>query len=427
VSGRDRAAPVAGVAALFAALYFVQAVGDPSSGLLSQPIRGLLRDWGLGAAAIAGFMALLAVPWAAKPVLGLLSDFVPLFGSRRRSYMVIATGGACVGLLLLYALPVEPGRRWVLLALLLVPAIGIALSDVVADALMVEIGQPRGLTGRLQSVQWAAAYAGLLLSGAAGGWLTELGRQDLAFLACAILWGASFTIAVVALKEPVGARFHDSRRAAAGALREALRAPGLLTIALLQFVWNFNPLWASVLYLHLTGSVGFSEQTYGNTYSWFSAGALAASVLYGLYCRRVPLGGLAHLSIVAGIGANLAYWTIADAGTAYRISVFAGLAYMTGTLIQLDLAARLIPLRAAATLFALIMALSNLASALGELAGGYLYAASTSSVGATGAYKTVVAISALVSAACWLLLPRLKRERPEWWSASTSKRAPTAE
>jgi hypothetical protein len=31
-------------------------------------------------------MALLAVPWTIKPAFGLLSDFVPLFGSRRRNY-----------------------------------------------------------------------------------------------------------------------------------------------------------------------------------------------------------------------------------------------------------------------------------------------------------------------------------------------------
>ena len=30
----------------FAALYFVQSVGDPTSGLIAQPVRSLLRSWG---------------------------------------------------------------------------------------------------------------------------------------------------------------------------------------------------------------------------------------------------------------------------------------------------------------------------------------------------------------------------------------------
>ena len=41
--------------------------------------------------------------------------------------------------------------------------------------------------------------------------------------------------------------------------------------------------------------------------------------------------------------------------------IIAGAAYMTGTLIQLDLTARIIPARAAATVFASVMALTNFA------------------------------------------------------------------
>jgi hypothetical protein len=45
-------------------------------------------------------MALLAVPWTIKPAFGLLSDFVPLFGSRRRNYLLLANGLAAASLLL---------------------------------------------------------------------------------------------------------------------------------------------------------------------------------------------------------------------------------------------------------------------------------------------------------------------------------------
>ena len=69
---------------LFAALYFIQSVGDPTSGLVSQPVRSLLRNWGESPASLAALMALLAIPWSIKPAFGLLSDFVPLLGCRRR-------------------------------------------------------------------------------------------------------------------------------------------------------------------------------------------------------------------------------------------------------------------------------------------------------------------------------------------------------
>ena len=145
-----------------AALYFVQSVGDPTSGLIAQPVRSLLRTWGESPAALGALMALLALPWTIKPLFGLLSDFVPLFGSRRRNYLLLANGAAAVSLFLLAFVPIAPGSLWLLFALLLPTTMAIALGDVIVDALMIEKGQPLGLTGRFQSIQWAAANAALL-------------------------------------------------------------------------------------------------------------------------------------------------------------------------------------------------------------------------------------------------------------------------
>jgi hypothetical protein len=61
---RPRAAGVAGAYIFFAALYFVQSIGDPTSGLIAQPVRSLLRV----PAAIGALMALLALPWTIKPI-----------------------------------------------------------------------------------------------------------------------------------------------------------------------------------------------------------------------------------------------------------------------------------------------------------------------------------------------------------------------
>ena len=64
---RPPAAGVAGAYFFFAALYFVQSVGDPISGLIAQPVRSLLKSWGESPAALGVLMALLAVPWTIKP------------------------------------------------------------------------------------------------------------------------------------------------------------------------------------------------------------------------------------------------------------------------------------------------------------------------------------------------------------------------
>ena len=64
---------------------------------------------------------------------------------------------------------------------------------------------------------------------------------------------------------------------------------------------------------------------------------------------------------MAAIASNAVYWQLDSLTSAYVVSVLAGAAYMTGTLIQLDLTARIIPARAAATVFATVMALTNFA------------------------------------------------------------------
>jgi hypothetical protein len=144
----------------------------------------------------------------------------------------------------------------------------------------------------------------------------------------------------------------------------------------------------------------------------FSAGSVVASLAYGFYCRRVRLGMLAHVSIFAGMFANIVYWDLASLEAAYLVSFVAGAAFMTGMLIQLDIAARLVPVEVAATVFALVMAVTNLASSVSEAVGGYLYEYLDSG---NFAFDGVVVISTVFAASCWMLMPRLKREVPQWW------------
>jgi MFS family permease len=405
---------VTGAYIFFAALYFVQSVGDPTSGLIAQPIRSLLRSWGESPAALGALMALLAVPWTIKPVFGLLSDFVPLFGSRRRNYLLLANGVAAASLLLLAFIPLAPGSRWLLFVLLLPTTMAIALGDVIVDALMVEKGQPLGLTGRFQSIQWTAANTALLLTGVLGGYIAEERLQSLAFALCGVLWLFAFAVAWRYADDRKDAHLDAASFSETGAaLLGVFRDPLFLAVCALLSLWSFNPVWGSVLYLHMTEGLGFSEQDFGNVTSAFFAGSLIGSIGYGIYCRSVRISTLLHLSILAAIASNAVYWQLGSLSSAYSISVLAGAAYMTGTLIQLDLTARIIPARAAATVFAIVMALTNFAGSASEAFGGWLFEAAKTQE--QGAFSLVVAVSVLSAASCWILVPVLRRAAPQWW------------
>jgi predicted MFS family arabinose efflux permease len=403
-------AALVGIGTLFGAIYFVQGAGDPSSGLIAQPVRSLLNGWGESPAAIATFMAIMALPWSLKPLLALLSDFVPLLGSRRRSYLVIATATAALGLGALYALPLPANHHWLLLPFLFVPTLGIAFTDVLVDGLMIEVGKPRGLTGALQSVQWTAAYLALLSTGALGGWLVSRGLHTTTFLICALLWTGSLVLTLAFVREPPQHVSALELRDTAAELKRAFAVPGLVTICVFSFLWDMNPLSASINYLNATTTLGLSEQVFGNAASLFSAGGMAASFAYGLYCRRLTPPLMLHGAIVTGIAANVLYWLVRDAQSYYVVSALAGLAYMTGSMILLDLAARLVPLPVAATVFAVIMALANLGSVVAEAVGGAAFEGAAGLYGAPAAYRIVIVASVLVMGACAAFVPRLRRE-----------------
>lgn len=396
-----------GLVLLFGAMYFVQGIAEPTEGLIAQPVRSLLKSWGYSAAGIAGFGALLALPWSLKPLYGLLTDFVPIGRTRRRSYLLLTSAASVLGLGCLYFIPVPFGAYRQLLFLLLIPTVGVAFSDVVVDALMIEKGQPRGLTGMLQSVQWAAMYGGSILAGLVGGYLSHHGHQQIGFLMCAVTSFVTLLLAWCYVREEPHVPEKGRLRFATKELAGAARTPAVRAAAAFLFLWSFNPFSMTVLYMYMTEELGISEQFYGITISLLSVGAIAGSLAYGAYCRRVPMRWLIHLAIATGVLSTLAYCCVTGRTSAAVISFIVGFTYLTGSMVQFDLAARACPVAAAGTTFAMLMALSNLSLSASTALGGWLYDDWAARWGATTAFNLLVVAGALSTCACWLLVPLL--------------------
>lgn len=401
-----------GLSALFAALYFIQGISEPTEGLLAQPVMSLLKGWGYDALGLGAFSAALAIPWGLKPVWGLISDFVPLAGYHRRSYLLLASLAACGCFAVLASLAFDARSVPMLFGLLLLATLAVSFSDVVIDALMVEKGQPRGLTGRFQAMQWGAIYAATILTGALGGYLSTDGRQSWAFGICAVLAAAGLGLAYLAVTDRrAGALGVDARQAFRTLSRAAVSRPILAAGAFL-FLWNFNPFALHVLYLYVTVEMGLSEQFYGNLMSLEAVAAMTGSLLYGVYCRRVPMRWLLHGAILLGVLGTASYWLLVGERSAQAIVLVVGFAMATGTVIQLDLAARVCPPRVAATLFALLMALSNLGTSLSRLLGGWCYERLQAGYSTHEAFNVLVGLGVLSTASCWLVLPLVTADAP---------------
>src|SRR5438094_8049693 len=117
----------------FGLVYFAQGIGQAGA-LISQPLMFYLKSLELTTDQVAGLLAVLTVPWIIKPAYGLLSDFIPLFGYRRKSYLVLMNGLAAGGFLWLTDLTAP---NMVVVALFL-PAVGMTASDLRVDALVVQ-------------------------------------------------------------------------------------------------------------------------------------------------------------------------------------------------------------------------------------------------------------------------------------------------
>jgi predicted MFS family arabinose efflux permease len=399
VRGANHAVPLQRLFVFFATVYAVQGIAEPESGLATQPIFFLLKDeMQLSAAETATFFALIGIAWAVKPLYGLLSDLVPLLGYRRRSYLLLTTAMAALGWL---ALGVLPSHTWGLtLAILGLTGLGLAFTDVLCDAVMVEEGKARGLTARFQSIQWAANYGASLLAGIGGGYLSAHVPYNRTFLLVALFPAFSFAASVGAVREPRTRFDRATVRETTAALRRGVRSGPLWRAAAFIFLWNFSPSFGVPLEYHMVDVLGITKIQLGVLTSLGSGAAMLGALVFSRYATRLPLGPLLNLAIAIGVGGTLAYYGLVGWWSAVGLTVAVSFVTAVALLATLDLAARAVPSHAEGTFFAALMSVSNLGSTGGEWLGGQLY----DLVG----LPWLIAVSAAATAACWLLVPWMR-------------------
>ena len=187
----------------------------------------------------------------------------------------------------------------------------------------------------------------------------------------------------------------------------------VILIAIFYFLLNFNPFSADVLYVHMTGELGFSEQFVGYTYTVGSVAAIIACILYGIFAKRISLRILLHGSVLFMVLSNLVYIWLGSETSAIVISLVNGFVYMITSLTQLELASRYCPPAAAGTVFALLMSLSNFSVSISSIIGGRFYEAFKLSYGAGTGYSILVLVGTGFTAACWILVLFFPKTRKE--------------
>ena len=383
------------LALIFAIVYFAQGMWY----LPNLSITFLLKEnFGLSAAQTATFFSITIIPWLIKPAYGLISDFVPLFGQRRKSYFILTSGiAAAMGLILSM---MGSYTYWGVAIVFTLMGLGLAFTDVLTDALMVENGQRFGLTGPFQAVQWAAISCASIFVGVGGGWLAEHKYLSLTFLIATVFPVMTLAMAVFLIAEPRIQNGERQFKETWNAIRGAIRSRTLWIVAGFIFLYNFSPSFGPALVYYATDKLGFSKIFLGTLDSLSYASGILGTALYFAFSKSFPFKRLIYFAVAAGVMATLAYLGYQDQTSAVMLSLLFGAVAMIIQLTFLDLAARACPKQAEATFFAFLMSVYNGAVQLSQITGGWLY----DQIG----FTRLIFISAAFTALCWLLVPFLK-------------------
>ncbi|OQW36948.1 MAG: hypothetical protein A4E19_14530 [Nitrospira sp. SG-bin1] len=354
----------------FGLVYFAQGL---SCGLLAQPFTYYLKSHGMAVDTVTTVFAVAALPWMIKPLYGLLIDFIPLWGYRRKTYLMMTAGLAAIGFLGL----IQFASPHVMIWALLVATLGIAATDVVVDALMVEQGLRLGRVKQFQGQQWLWLNIAAVMAALLGGWLSQvLDPTEAVHTAAMIVIGAPAAVMLASLllvKEDKVALEPARMRRTAREIGTALKSKALWTVAGFLAFWNLIPNFSTPLYYHLTDHLRFDQYFIGQLVSIGSIGAVLGALIYRrCLVERFSTQHLVALSIGLNTILALGYVWL-NGSTAVVLYLFGGVVSMIALLTFFSLAASVCPPQAAGFTFASLMAVHSVTTHLSAMIGGHLY------------------------------------------------------
>lgn len=353
---------------LIGAGFFATTMAQPA--VLRLPFQNLLKaDLHVSREAMAAFFAVSALAWYFKPFAGILSDSVPLFGTRRRHYLLLSALAAGAAWALVGVIPRSYGT--ILAAVVAMNAM-LVMGSTVTGGLMVEAGQRYGASGRLSSARYFVMNGCVLIGGPLGGFLAARA------FGYTVATGALISLSVVPfawwlLREPpVAQQNWQAWTEAKAQLRTLMRSRTLWSAAALMFLVYTMPGFATPLYYFQTDTLKLSQEFIGILILLAGAFGLLGALIYGLLCRRMNLRWMLTASIALGALATLGYLFYHSGTAAAIIESENGLLGTLAPLALMDLAVRATPRGSESLGFSLMMSVTNIGMALSDISGSWL-------------------------------------------------------
>jgi folate/biopterin transporter len=304
---------------------------------------------------------------------------LPLFGYHRRSYLVLA---GLLGSLAWVGLATIVSNAWQAVTAMTLASLAIAVSDVIVDSLVVERArqESQGDAGSLQALCWGATAVGGVLTAYFSGFL-------LAHFGTRVIFGITalfpLIVAGVAVLINEGRTTTSNKfgvmKHQVGNVWQALSQKAIFLPVAFLFLWQATPSSEAAFFFFTTNELGFDAEFLGRVRLVSSLAALLGIWIFQRFLKAIPVRTIFFWSTI--ISAALGMTTLIlvthanrqlgiddrwfSLGDSLILTVMGQIAYMP----VLVLAARLCPPGIEATLFALLMSISNLANILSNETG----------------------------------------------------------
>lgn len=354
-------------------VYFVQGI----LGLARLAVSFFLKDeLLLSPAQVSALLGIVALPWIIKPVFGFISDGLPIFGYRRRPYLVLS---GILGAISWVCLATIVHTSWAATLAIALGSLSVAVSDVIVDSLVVERArvESQADAGSLQSLCWGASSLGGLLTAYFSGMLLEHFTTRTVFWITAsfplIVSGVAWLIAETRVsKNSPESQNSLSTKHQLKQLRQAITQKAIWLPTAFVFIWQATPTADAAFFFFTTNELHFQPEFLGRVRLVTSGASLIGIWIFQRFLKSVSFRlifgwstvfsaalGMTMLLLVTHtnrlIGIDDHWFSLGDS---LILTVMGQIAYMP----VLVLAARLCPPGVEATLFALLMSVSNLAA-----------------------------------------------------------------
>lgn len=388
-----------------AIVYFIQGLFSICGLALSFFYKDTLH---LSPADLTIISSISSIPWIIKPFYGFISDTFPLFGYKRKSYIMISGLVATISWLFLANLStlINNGNDINMIIstcssvfLVTMSSLGLAFSDVIVDAIVVSKSRDQDKAGSLQSICWTFSSIGGIISAYFSGHLLQnYGTSFVFYLTAAIPTAMIATAGLIKEKKIEQENKSDIKiynneniteekpfqllKTQLGNIKNTLSKESIFYPLLFLIIWNVTPSAGSSLFYFEVNELGFTPEFFGKLGLASSISSLLGIVIYNKKLKNIPLRDIFKWSCLSGtilgllplmlvthfnrtIGLPDTWFAMFDS---VILSILGQITFMP----VLVLAANICPPGVEGMLYATMMSANNLSGNIGRLFGGGL-------------------------------------------------------